>query len=108
MLGFFREKFKDYQTARFDAQEFLGRYYLDDQGNAVIRMQLSSLSDAYSPFSAPGYEELSGEFADYLDGVIYHIPLQHPIRLHLQVPCAPASQQQQPHNPVTNSLYVPS
>ena len=76
-----RDRFTRYKQAQYNKEKFIGKYYLNYDDNAVIRIVLKDIDEAFSRFSPPGYEELDGELSDYIDGVIYNIPLKHHIIL---------------------------
>ena len=76
-----RDRFTRYKQAQYNKEKFIGKYYLNSDDNAVIRIVLKDIDEAFSRFSPQGYEELDGEISDYIDGVIYNIPLKHHIIL---------------------------
>lgn len=94
MLRFLKSKFKKYETASFDKQKHIAEQYLDIEGNAVVRIHLKTVSDAYSEFCTEGYEELSPDLTDYLDSVIYHIPLENPVVLLFHIDSATSAQEE--------------
>lgn len=81
MIRLLKHKLKIYKKAAFNKKEYINRYYIDEKDNAVIRVKIDGLSEIYSTFSVDGFEELSSEFKEYIDDVIYHISLIHPVIL---------------------------
>ncbi len=94
MLFFLQENLKKYRGARFEKEKLIRTQYLNAEGKAVLHIQLSGIEEAFAPFSPPGHEELSGELAEYLDGVIYHIPLKYSLVLCFEIPDAPPQRQE--------------
>lgn len=68
----------------FDKDSYLQRHVLDEQGNALVRIQLDDLQQAFSPFSPPKYEELDDALTSYIDAVVYPIPLRYSLILEFQ------------------------
>lgn len=81
MKHWFKSNLKKYKKAKYDKNAHIRKYYLDEMGNAVIRIQLENIQDAFSAYSPYGYEELNRELADYIDSIVYHIPLENSIVL---------------------------
>lgn len=76
-----KSNIKKYIKAKYDKNAHIQQYYLDEMGNTVIRIQLENIQDAFSVYSPYGYEELNRELADYIDSIVYHIPLENSIVL---------------------------
>lgn len=93
MIRFFSSKFKKYKEASFDKPSYIESHYLDTSENAIIHIHLNTTADAFSQFCVKGHEELSLDFTDYLDAVIYHFPLRHPVILQFEIEHATAEQQ---------------
>lgn len=85
MTRFIKSKLKKYKKAQFDKQKHISQNYLDENGNALIHIRLNNVQSAFSQFCVKGHEELDGSFTQYLDEVIYHIPLKHSVILDFQV-----------------------
>ncbi|MGL4821312.1 MAG: hypothetical protein ACRC5C_15280 [Bacilli bacterium] len=86
MNGLFsRLQFTKYDRADFNKQQHIEQYYLDNAGNAIISIKLANIEDGLSPFSVHGREELSSDLGDYLDRVIYPIPLKHSVTLRFHI-----------------------
>lgn len=98
-----KREIEKYKKAKFDKSQYISNYHLDREGNAVVRIKLPDFDGAFSPFSPAGYEVASADLTDYIDGVVYNIPLAHPIIL--QVNCRADGEQQQLLRRVLHDFY---
>ncbi|WP_352400748.1 hypothetical protein [Anaerotignum sp.] len=85
MTRFLNAKLKKYKKAQFDKQQYIANFFLDENDNALVRIHLKNVESAFSPFCIKDHEELDGSFTDYLDNVIYHIPLKYSVILDVQI-----------------------
>lgn len=93
MIHLFKRGLGKYKDARFEKEELIKNYYLDQNKNAVLHIHLHSIEEAFASFSARGHEELSPELTEYLDNVIYHIPLEYSLVLRFDAPDAAPQRQ---------------
>ncbi len=75
-LGFATRR---YRGARFDKQGYLQEYVLNQKGEAQVLIYLEQIQDAASKYSGEEFKTLDQELIDYMDRLIYHIPLKYPL-----------------------------
>ena len=92
MLRFLKHKLKPYKI-NFDKQKFIKNFYIDDLGNAVIKIFLDEIEKGFSEFSAPSQRHVSLDLAEYIDNVIYNISLKYPIILSFEIKKSSVEQQ---------------
>ncbi|MHC1746792.1 MAG: hypothetical protein AB9856_00210 [Cellulosilyticaceae bacterium] len=85
MNPFIKRKLKKYEKATFNKQQHLSKYYLDKDDKAVIYIKINKIEDAFSEFCVPEHEELSADLAEYLNSIIYYIPLKYTVVLHFSI-----------------------
>lgn len=83
MFASIRFIWKKYDSVRYNKDKFLKEFFLNDQGEAVVFVQLEDFNQGISRFSIPDYEIVNEELADYIDRMIYHIPLKYSIQLRI-------------------------
>lgn len=73
-LGFATRRFRN---VRFNKQGYLQEYVLNQNGEAVVLIYLEQIQAATSKYSGEEFKTLDQELIDYMDRLIYHIPLKY-------------------------------
>ncbi len=102
MVRFLKSKFRKYNNAAFDKEKYIKEFILSKDGYAVVNIRLDSIDSAFSAFSVKGSEVLEQSLADYIDKEIYNIPLENPIVLNFEVPCAESCQKEKLKQVISN------
>lgn len=101
----FRNRIEQYRKIKYDKSAHIQQQYLDNAGKAVVRVHLTRISSAFSDYSVPHFEELDMALADYIDAVVYHIPLKYPLTILFYVPQSTTKEQKLLLGKTVKDLY---
>ena len=78
-----KKNLQKYRNTKFNYENFIREYYIDDDGNAYISTKVSSIYDIISKHSIKGYEWVNNEFTDYIENIANYIPVEETIVLEI-------------------------
>lgn len=74
-----KRNLKKYKKTKFNYENFISEYYIDDDGKAYISAKVSSLYDIISKHSIEDYEWVNPTFIEYIENMAYYIPVEEAI-----------------------------
>ena len=78
-----RRNLRKYRKTKFNYENFISEYYVDDDGKAYISTKVSSLHDIISKHSIKDYEWVTPHFIHYVEDMSYYIPVEESIVLEI-------------------------
>ena len=78
-----RRNLRKYRKTKFNYENFISEYYVDDDGKAYISTKVSSLHDIISKHSIKDYEWVNHDFIHYVEDMAYYIPVEESIVLEI-------------------------
>lgn len=78
-----RRNLRKYRKTKFNYENFISEYYVDDDGKAYISTKVSSLHDIISKHSIKDYEWVNPDFIHYVEDMAYYIPVEESIVLEI-------------------------
>lgn len=78
-----RRNLRKYRKTKFNYENFISEYYVDDDGKAYISTKVSSLHDIISKHSIQDYEWVNPDFIHYVEDMAYYIPVEESIVLEI-------------------------
>lgn len=78
-----KRNLRKYRKTKFNYENFISEYYIDDDGKAYISAKVSSIYDIISKHSIKNYEWVNPEFIDYIENVANYIPVEESIVLEI-------------------------
>lgn len=81
MIQMFRRARKRNKYITFDKQDYLKSYFINENNEAIVRVYIDNVEEMASEYSGSVFAVLDQGLADYMDQLIYHIPLKFDIVL---------------------------
>ncbi len=78
-----KKNLERFRNTKFNYENFISEYYIDDDGNAYISARVSSIDDVISKYSIQNYEWANSEFINYIENVANYIPIEETIVLEI-------------------------
>ena len=78
-----KRNLRKYRKTKFNYENFISEYYVDDDGKAYISTKVSSITDIISKHSIKDYEWVNPDFIHYVEDMAYYIPVEESIVLEL-------------------------
>lgn len=78
-----KRNLKKYRKTKFNYENFVSEYYVDDDGKAYISTKVSSINDIISKHSIKDYEWVNPDFIHYVEDMAYYIPVEESIVLEI-------------------------
>jgi len=78
-----KRNLRKYRKTKFNYENFISEYYVDDDGKAYISTKVSSLNDIISKHSIEDYEWVNPDFIHYVEDMAYYIPVEESIVLEI-------------------------
>ena len=78
-----KKNLKKFKNTKFNYENFIREYYIDDDGKAYISTKVSSINDIISKHSIKDYEWVNPEFIDYVENMANYIPVEESIVLEI-------------------------
>lgn len=78
-----RRNLRKYRKTKFNYENFISEYYVDDDGKAYISTKVSSITDIISKHSIKDYEWVNPDFIHYVEDMAYYIPVEESIVLEI-------------------------
>ena len=78
-----KRNLRKYRKTKFNYENFISEYYVDDDGKAYISTKVSSLYDIISKHSIEDYEWVNPDFIHYVEDMAYYIPVEESIVLEI-------------------------
>ena len=78
-----KRNLRKYRKTKFNYENFISEYYVDDDGKAYISTKVSSLHDIISKHSIKDYEWVNPDFIHYVEDMAYYIPVEESIVLEI-------------------------
>lgn len=78
-----KKNLERFKNTKFNYENFISEYYIDDDGNAYISAKVSSIDDIISKYSIQNYEWANSEFINYVENVANYIPIEETIVLEI-------------------------
>ena len=78
-----KRNLRKYRKTKFNYENFISEYYVDDDGKAYISTKVSSITDIISKHSIKDYEWVNPDFIHYVEDMEYYIPVEESIVLEI-------------------------
>lgn len=78
-----KRNLRKYRKTKFNYENFISEYYVDDDGKAYISTKVSSINDIISKHSIKDYEWVNPDFIHYVEDMAYYIPVEESIVLEI-------------------------
>ncbi len=78
-----KKNLKKFKNTKFNYENFIREYYIDDDGKAYISTKVSSINEIISKHSIKDYEWVNPEFIDYVENMANYIPVEESIVLEI-------------------------
>ncbi len=78
-----KKNLQKYRNTKFNYENFISEYYIDEDGNSYISTKVNSIDDIISPHSIKNYEWVNLEFVNYVENVANYIPIEESIVLEI-------------------------
>lgn len=78
-----KRNLRKYRKTKFNYENFISEYYVDDDGKAYISTKVSSITDIISKHSIKDYEWVNPDFIHYVEDMAYYIPVEESIVLEI-------------------------
>lgn len=78
-----KRNLRKYRKTKFNYENFISEYYVDDDGKAYISTKVSSINDIISKHSIKDYEWVNHDFIQYVEEMAYYIPVEESIVLEI-------------------------
>lgn len=78
-----KKNVKKFKNTKFNYDNFISEYYIDNDGKAYISTKVSSINDIISKYSIKNYEWINPNYIDYIENVANYIPVEENIVLEI-------------------------
>ncbi len=79
------KRIKKYGKVEFNQNEYLKKQYINQNGEAVIRVKVKEMKDIFSTYSCRDSEILNFDIAEYIEDCAYNIPITIPIKVKFEI-----------------------